>query len=176
MAQTRPLGQCWQRFLVVSVFALPFEVVTISLIAGAPPAGRDAAITGVTSLLELEQKVKKVVDAVMPATVALRMTPGTTQGSGVIVNPDGLIPTAGHVIGRPGRTCRITTLRVDGTFGQAEIDDGGAGLVAQVRCLRSNRLTRDTQALVFDYDEAEGVYHVAPLDKGLEEAATWLKE
>jgi hypothetical protein len=60
-----------------------------------------------------------------------------------------------------GRTCTITTLRVDETFGQALVDDGAAGLLVQVRCQESGELERGSQALIFDYNPDEGFFHVA---------------
>lgn len=60
-----------------------------------------------------------------------------------------------------GRTCTITTLRVDETFGQALVDDGAAGLLVQVRCQEPGELERGSQALIFDYDPDEGFFHVA---------------
>ena len=62
-----------------------------------------------------------------------------------------------------GRTCTVTTQRVDDHFGQAEIADGGAGLLVQVRCNRENELTKDSEAIVFEYDRKREVYLVAPI-------------
>lgn len=61
-----------------------------------------------------------------------------------------------------GRVCRITTSRVDSDFGQAEIEDGGAGYLVQVRCSRDNDLTRGSEAVVFEYDAENEVFLVAP--------------
>ena len=58
-----------------------------------------AAKTGVEDLEQLKQvqaKVAKVVSRVMPACVSI--SDGMGAGSGVIVSPDGLILTAGHVM------------------------------------------------------------------------------
>ncbi len=63
-----------------------------------------------------------------------------------------------------GKLCTVTTMRVDRDFGQAEIEDGGAGLLVQVRCAEANDLTRGSKALVFDYDSEAGVFHVARFD------------
>ena len=64
-----------------------------------------------------------------------------------------------------GKVCTLTTGRVDATFGQAEIDDGGTGFLAQVRCPRANSLKRGDQAIVYQYDAEHGVFQVAPLDR-----------
>jgi serine protease Do len=49
--------------------------------------------------------VKKIADRVLPCTVGLQI--GASQGSGVIINKEGYILTAGHVSGQPGRTVQI---------------------------------------------------------------------
>lgn len=69
-----------------------------------------------------------------------------------------------------GKICTIATLRVDERYGQAEIEDGGAGLLIQVRATAPHELRRGDRALIFDYKGE--VFHVAPLgavlEKGLE--------
>jgi len=69
-----------------------------------------------------------------------------------------------------GRICTITTLRVDDSFGQAEVDDGGSAILIQARSRRDNELTRGSQALVYEYDPEGEVFYVAPLEEGLERA------
>jgi len=69
-----------------------------------------------------------------------------------------------------GKLCRITTSRVDSRFGQAEIADGGSGFLAEVRCRDQNSLARNSQAIVFNYDPKEEIFHVAPVDETLKEA------
>jgi serine protease Do len=51
-----------------------------------------------------------VIDKVIPCTVCLQV--GNSSGSGVIISEDGLILTAGHVSGDPGR--KITVVLHDG--------------------------------------------------------------
>ena len=53
----------------------------------------------IDDLLVIEQKVQQVVADVMPAVVAV--TDGQGFGSGVVVNKDGLVLTAGHVMASP---------------------------------------------------------------------------
>ena len=65
----------------------------------------------VDDLRRLQQRTRAVVEQAMPATVGLRI--GSAQGSGVIVSADGLVLTAGHVSGSPGR--RATVILHDGT-------------------------------------------------------------
>lgn len=67
-----------------------------------------------------------------------------------------------------GKVCTVTTLRVDERYGQAEIPDGGAGLLVQVRSSRpDNGLRRGDQAIVYEYRDE--VFWVSPLDRALAE-------
>lgn len=60
----------------------------------------------VADLKEFQAHLLKVLPKMQSATVALRI--GDAHGSGVIVSEQGLIMTAGHVSGRPGRRADIT--------------------------------------------------------------------
>lgn len=73
-----------------------------------------------------------------------------------------------------GRTCRVTTLTVDQTFGQAEVlDDEGVELLIQVRSHEPNPLlTRDARALIFEYDPAKEIFFIVPMDEHLAPADT----
>jgi hypothetical protein len=67
-----------------------------------------------------------------------------------------------------GKVCTIRSLRVDETSGTAEIGH----LVADVRCFRQNTLTLGSQAIVYDYDADQNVYHVGPIANSVEEVAS----
>jgi hypothetical protein len=85
----------------------------------------------------------------------------------VLVRPIRKLNTAHTAISNRtlvGKVCTVTTMHVDGHFGQAEIEDGGAGLIVQVRCAEPNDLTRGSQALIFEYDSSDGVFNVARFD------------
>src|SRR5262249_51112367 len=72
----------------------------------APPPVFDKFLPeSVQDLKAIQDHVKKVVDAVLPCTVALQI--GPSQGSGVIITKDGYILTAGHVSGQPRRNVLI---------------------------------------------------------------------
>jgi len=96
----------------------------------APPAAVTKALPeSIDDLKALQKQVREVVDKVIPCTVCLQV--GGASGSGVIVSEDGLILTAGHVSGEPGR--KITVILPDGrrvegiTLGRwAQIDSGMA--------------------------------------------------
>jgi hypothetical protein len=78
-------------------------------------------------------------------------------------------------VGAPGRQaivgkiCTIRSLQVSEQSGSAEVADGGAGFIAEVRCFRENELTRGSKAIVYDYDSKEGIYHVGPIDPSIAE-------
>jgi serine protease Do len=80
--------------LVSSAFSLP------------PPSALDIALPErLDDLKAIQEKVKKVVKQVMPATVAIRV--GGSQGSGVIVTADGYVLTAAHVSAPADRNATI---------------------------------------------------------------------
>jgi hypothetical protein len=60
-----------------------------------------------------------------------------------------------------GSTCLITTSRVDEKFGQAEYDDGGAGLIINVYADTPNTLSRHDTALIIEYNADTQSYTVA---------------
>jgi serine protease Do len=56
-------------------------------------------------LEEIQDHVRRLVERVLPCTVALRI--GPAQGSGVIIDDEGHVLTAGHVSGAPGRKVEV---------------------------------------------------------------------
>ncbi len=69
-------------------------------------------------------------------------------------------PEARHRDSLVGKVCTITTLTVDGDFGQADFNDSGAGLLIQVRAKPENGLTKGDAALIISYDEKKGEFWV----------------
>ena len=67
-----------------------------------------------------------------------------------------------------GKTCTVRTGRVDEEFGQAEVDDGGAGLLVEVRC-PAGELKRGDKALVVEYDSGADAFIVEPMSRLLGE-------
>lgn len=63
-----------------------------------------------------------------------------------------------------GRLCTVTTSKVTDSFGQADADDGGAGLILSVRCEGDNNLARGSKALIIDYDKDAHAYIIEPYD------------
>lgn len=101
----------------------PFAVVLV-LLAGFPSLvraepekvgwepSRTTSPASIAELRALEAQIKVVVDKALPSTVAVLIPGGA--GSGVIVSDDGLVLTAAHVIGKPGRT--VMFMLSDGTI------------------------------------------------------------
>ena len=69
-----------------------------------------------------------------------------------------------------GTVCRVQTGRVSEGFGQATVEDGGAGLVIPVR-IDAGELKRGDQALIVDYDAEREAYIIEAYDDSLKEDA-----
>jgi hypothetical protein len=67
-----------------------------------------------------------------------------------------------------GKVCVVKTLRVDEEFGQAEFDDGGAGLLIQVRARQGNGLSKGSKALIIGRDEEREAFLVQLYDDSVE--------
>lgn len=64
-----------------------------------------------------------------------------------------------------GKICTIRSLQVNAHSGTAEVEN--SGYIAEVRCFRENELTRGSKAIIFDYDQHNGIYHVGPIDPSI---------
>jgi serine protease Do len=71
-----------------------------------PAVFAKAGPTSVADLRAIERHVKALAAKVSPAVVAVQV--GTGSGSGVVITADGLVLTAGHVCGFPGRNVQFT--------------------------------------------------------------------
>ncbi len=98
------------RSLLVAVLSLAILVPSLGsgmARADASPAETvHAAPENLQQLKTLEQQIRDVAARAVPATVATQI--GPSRGSGVIVNKDGLVLTAGHVVGKPGQDVTFT--------------------------------------------------------------------
>ncbi|MCC5827895.1 MAG: trypsin-like peptidase domain-containing protein [Phycisphaeraceae bacterium] len=99
-----------------------------SLVAPRVPSDLD-------ELRKIQERTREVVASGIPATVGL--TIGASQGSGVIVDAEGLILTAGHVSGAPGRRVVIRfhdgSRAVGETLGrQASVDSGMVRITSEL--------------------------------------------
>jgi serine protease Do len=95
------LGMLLASLMVARVWADGPE----TLLRSTPVAFAKESPETVADLLAMEEQIRKISKAVIPATVNLQV--GNAQGSGVIVSKEGEILTAAHVIGRPGRSATI---------------------------------------------------------------------
>ncbi len=112
--RTRP-GPLWSLLAALALAAMLSGQVAAEEKAQAPPApAADKAKApaldkpvpeNVEDLRALQQRVKAVLKKVIPATVGIRS--GGASGSGVIIDKDGHVLTAGHVSGRPERDVTI---------------------------------------------------------------------
>lgn len=62
-----------------------------------------------------------------------------------------------------GKLCTIRTGSVTERFGEATLEDGGAGLVVRVRVESGEKLGRGDQAVIVGYDDETQEFTVAPL-------------
>lgn len=63
-----------------------------------------------------------------------------------------------------GQVCTIRTGSVTERFGEALLEDGGAGIVVRVRVDAGEKLQRGDQAIIVGYDEERQEFTVAPMD------------
>lgn len=68
-----------------------------------------------------------------------------------------------------GKTCVVRTGSVSDKFGEAILEDGGAGLVIRVRVDAGKRLGRGEQALIVDFDKQHETFLVEPMEGLLSE-------
>lgn len=66
-----------------------------------------------------------------------------------------------------GKVCTIRTGTVTDRFGEAMLEDGGAGLVVRVRIDTSEKLARGDHAVIVGYDEETQEFTVARMDDDL---------
>jgi len=92
-----------------------------------PAVFNRATPESVEDLRAIQKQTKEILDKITPATVGLRI--GSSAGSGVIVNEEGYILTAGHVSGKPDQNVDILLFdgrRLKGkTLGQNKGIDSG---------------------------------------------------
>lgn len=59
-----------------------------------------------------------------------------------------------------GRECVVKTGSVTSTFGQAVLEDGGAGMIFDVRADEALNIKKGDLVILMEYDEVEGCYQV----------------
>ena len=68
-----------------------------------------------------------------------------------------------------GKTCVVRTGTVTSTFGEASLEDGGAGLVLRVRVDRELAVKRGDQMLIVEWDRERESFLVEPLDEDMKQ-------
>lgn len=64
-----------------------------------------------------------------------------------------------------GQTVEIRSSTVSETKGEATYEDGGAGLILQVRCNESYQFKRGDKAILLSYDKTNNSYEIISLDE-----------
>ncbi|GAB2199009.1 DUF1449 domain-containing protein [Sessilibacter sp. MAH4] len=59
-----------------------------------------------------------------------------------------------------GMIASVRTSRVDANYGEAFLDDSGAGLILKVRCFEPNDIAYDDKVVILDYLEEQNAYLV----------------
>lgn len=59
-----------------------------------------------------------------------------------------------------GKVAIVRTGRVDQTFGEANIEDGGAGLILKVRCYEGEAFKKGDHVVLLEYEPHENTYKV----------------
>jgi len=67
-----------------------------------------------------------------------------------------------------GKIATINTGRVSERFGQANLEDGGAGLIIEIRMDGANNLKRGDRVVLIHWDEAREAFEVEKLPDGNE--------
>jgi len=59
-----------------------------------------------------------------------------------------------------GQTAIVRTLRVDNTFGEAFLEDGGAGLILKVRTRDDQTFKKGDRVVLLEYQKINNIYYV----------------
>ena len=163
--------------------------------------GDDGGVAGIVHALHLRSAPATVVLSLLITFSWLASVFGTRLATHLLAGPPGvlvgsLVFAASIVIALPitsvairplapffvpheakarsslvGKVCVIRTGTVDDQFGEATLEDGGAGLVVRVRVdVRDDEgaLRRGDQALIVGWDDARQSFTVSPMDDVLQ--------
>ena len=64
-----------------------------------------------------------------------------------------------------GQTAIVRTSRVDNSFGEAVLEDGGAGLILKVRARGKETFRKGDQVVLLEYIQAQNIYRVVSLQE-----------
>lgn len=131
---------------VLAVFAWIFSVLGVQAAAAVLPA----PALGAGKLLVF---VLAPVLGLLPTSIAIRPLARLFAPPKAVASKD-LI----------GQVCTIRTGTVTDRFGEATLEDGGAGVVVRVRVESGEKLARGEQAVIVGYDDERHEFTVAPMD------------
>lgn len=63
-----------------------------------------------------------------------------------------------------GKVATVSSGHVDARFGQATLEDGGAGLILSIFCAKPNSLKKGDRVLLLEFDQTTEAYEVEPVD------------
>ena len=132
---------------VLVLFSWLLSIIGLQLLAAVLPA----AMMGAVKLLLL---IVAPLVALFPTSLAVRPLARVFVPPKAVASKD-LV----------GKLCTIRTGTVTEKFGEATLDDGGAGLVVRVRVESGEKLGRGQQAVILGYDDERHEYTVAPMDE-----------
>jgi hypothetical protein len=138
---------------LIALFAWIFAMVGVQIVDGAVGGG------GLATAAKLGVLLVAPILALFPTSVLVRplarvFTPLSATKSEDLV----------------GKVCRIRTGTVTDRFGEAMLEDGGAGLVVRVRVDAGEKLARGDAAVIVGYDAERQEFTVAPVDDLLADA------
>lgn len=131
---------------VLVVFSWIFSVLGVQAAAAALPG----PALGAAKLLVF---VLAPLLALLPTSIAIRPMAKLFAPPKAVASKD-LI----------GQVCTIRTGTVTDRFGEAMLEDGGAGVVVRVRVESGEKLGRGQQAVIIGYDDQRHEFTVAPMD------------
>lgn len=132
---------------ILVLFSWLFSIVGLQVFSGLVPT----AVMGAVKLLLL---IVAPMLALVPTSIAIRPLAKIFAPPKAVANKE-LV----------GKLCTIRTGTVTDKFGEATLDDGGAGLVVRVRVESGEKLGRGQQAVIVGYDDERHEYTVAPMDE-----------
>src|SRR5688572_21379276 len=136
---------------VLALFSWILSIIGLQLLSAALPV----AMMGAVKLVLL---ILAPILALFPTSLAVRPLAKIFAPPKAVASKD-LV----------GKLCTIRTGTVTEKFGEATLDDGGAGLVVRVRVESGEKLGRGQQAVIIGYDDEKHEYTVAPMDEALED-------
>jgi hypothetical protein len=139
---------------IIILFAWIFSILGMQLMSAVLPPGAGLPLT----MAKLALFVLAPIVALFPTSVVVRPLAR-------VFTP----PNAPKHESLVGKVCTIRTGTVTDRFGEALLEDGGAGVVVRVRVESGEKLGRGDQVVILGYDADREEFTVAPMDDMLDE-------